>query len=68
MCHDHDFVHRYTWAKTNAKHFDGVDKDSKTGMSLMVSSDGAGAILPLVFTVQGKTFAALDKFISDHKA
>ena len=55
-------MHRYTWDKTNKKHVEGVDKDRKTGLSLMVSSDGAGNILPYVFTVPGKTFGSLDKF------
>ena len=62
-------LHRYTRENTGSQQIEGVDKDGKAGMSLMVSSDGAGNILPLVFTVPGKTFGSLDKFVSkDHEA
>ena len=62
-------LHRYTRENTGSQQIEGVDKDGKAGMSLMVSSDGAGNILPLFSTVPGKTFGSLDKFGSkDHNA
>ena len=39
---------------------DGVDQDSKAGLSPMVSR--AGNIQPFIFTVSGKTFGSLEKF------
>lgn len=55
---------RFSWNNTGDKNVEGTDKDSKEGVTIMLTNDGTGAILPLVICVGGKTHVALDNFVS----
>jgi hypothetical protein len=59
---------RHTWNATAAKHVEGMEADSKEGMTVMIANNGEGKILPGLFCVKGGTFRALDKFVQHSPA
>jgi hypothetical protein len=58
-------VSRHTWSETGAKHVEGLDIDKKDGMTVMISSNGHGELLPALICVKGGTYQALEKFVKD---
>ena len=55
-------LYRYTYADVGSKHVPVAEKDSKQGITGMVGSTGAGAMLPMLAIAAGETQGTLRNF------